>query len=344
MADEYIHADAVGLFLTGAAGDGGEQIVPAASLGHHRSSTRAAQIGYQVLSCIPAVTVERVSGANGTGLGSIQICGENELQYTAPDGQPGDSVTILSGQTKLLESGGEREKFVVVKRHTSAAMTSSFTLQFMPIYNDVIGSSNIEDADRQAGEVKLRCIAYKACHASQGVLGLKIWVNTLAERQISDSGQLPASGTGSLESSDPFTGWPASGFCRITTAAGSLREIVYYSSRTETELIVPAAGRGLLGTTAAAGAADDKLDAVPGIRIAKETPTAGAFSIADDENDTAAVAGLSWSTGITESTGLDCGDLAAGEMVGLWIWLAVVAGAAASPKLINAIRWRFDAE
>jgi hypothetical protein len=344
MPEEYTNADAVGLFLTGAENDGGEQTDPAASLGNYRSSTRIEQIGFQILSCTPGVTIERVSGANGAGLGSIQICGENELQYTAPAGQPGDSVTILNGQTKLLESAGERTKFVVVKRHTSAAMTGSFTLQFMPVYNDVIGSGNVEDAERQAGEVKLRCIALKVCHASQGVLGLKIWVNTLGQQQVSDLGQLPASGTGILESAGSFAGWPVSGFCRITTAGGTLREIVYYSSKTGTELIVPEAGRGLLGTTASAGAADDKLDAVSGIKIAKELPTGGAFNLADDENDTEAVEGLFWSTGITEATGIDCGNLAAGEMVGLWLWLAVVAGASASPKLINTIRWRFDAE
>jgi len=344
MANEYTHGDALNLFLTGAASDGGEQTDPAASLGNYRSSTRIEQTGFQVLSCIPGVTIERVSGANGTGLGSIQICGENELQYTAPSGQPGDSVTILNGQMKLLESKSERTKFAVVKRHTATAMTGSFTLQFMPVYNDVIGSSNVEDAERQAGEVKLRCIACRACHASQGVLGLKIWLNTLAGQQVSDLGQLPASGTGILESAGSFAGWPVSGFCRITTAGGTLREIVYYSSKTGTELIVPAAGRGLLETTASVGAVDDKLDAVPGIKIAKETPSGGAFSVATDENDIDAVEGLTWSTGITEATGIDCGNLAAGEMVGLWLWLIVVAGASASPKLINAIKWRFDAQ
>jgi len=212
-----------------------------------------------------------------------------------------------------------------------------------PVYNSAVGSSNVSHDEREAGEIKMRCIAIKA-HGGNDIINLKVWIGTLGTQRVSDAGQLGASGAGTIETTGSLADWPDSGFCRITESGGTLREIVYYSERTDTVLTVPAAGREQLGTTAAAGAASDTLDAVPGLKIAAETPADGQLSVADDENDTSEVSGFTWKTGITADTGLDIGDLAAGEMAGLWLWLAVVADATVSPSIDNLIQWSFDAQ
>jgi len=342
--DEYRHADAIGFFLTGAESDGGSQTDPDLSLGSYRGSTYIEQRGFFLEGSITGVKIERLGGANGEGAGFLETIDGDSLRWTAPGGTAGPITAIADGETKLLESGGyERSKFVIASRHTTSDLKGQAVVMIVPVYNSAVGSSNVSHSEREAGEIKLRCIAVKAVHATHGVINLKVWVGTLGTQQVSDAGQLGASGAGTIETTGSLADWPESGFCRITESGGTLREIVYYSERTDTVLTIPAAGREQLGTTAAAGAASDTIDAVPGLKIAAETPAADQFSVADDENDTSEVSGFSWSTGTTEATGLDIGDLAAGEMAGLWLWLIVVADATVSPSMDNLIKWSFDA-
>jgi hypothetical protein len=321
-----------------------DEVHPSESLGGFQSASRVNQLGFCLSGFIKGIVIERVSGANGEGYGSLEAIDGDSLRWTAPGGSPGEAVQIANGETKLLESGDdEYSKFVVVSCHTADELKGSATVELVPVFNNVIGSSNVSDAERQAGEVKLRCIAYKNMHSTDNAKALKIWLATLGTQRTSDTTQLPASGAGTIETTGSFADWPSSGFCRVTTAAESLREIVYYSSRTDTVLTVPAAGRGLLGTSESAGASDDKLDAVPGIKIAKQDPTGEKFSVCDDENDTSAVSGLSWNTGITEASGISVGDLTPSQMVGIWLWLVVPAGQSAGANLENAVKWSFSA-
>jgi len=335
--EQYTNADALGLFLTGAAGDGGDQPDPDLSFGNFRSSSRLEQIGFFISHSIPGIIIERVGGANGIGLGSMESVNGDSLRWTAPSDTPGAAILIANGQTRMLQSGSPA-KFIVVSCHTTGKLAGTATVSLVPVYNDVIGSSNVPSGESL---VKLRCFTMKNMNSGNTLKHLKVWIGTLATQQVSDAGQLGGSGSGTIETTGTFTDWPFTGFCRITTAGGSLREIVYYSVRTGSILTVPAAGRGLLGTSAAAGASDDKLDAVPGIKIAKEAPSGGHFTIADDEHDTEAVSGLSWTTGINKDNGLVISGLAPGEMIGIWLWLIVIEGRIATPSMENMLKWQF---
>lgn len=339
MPEQYASADALGIFLTGAASDGGSQADPDLSFGNYRSSSYENKIGFFLNSSIPGIIVERVSGANGHGLGLLETISGTECRWTAPDDTAGEAVEIADGETKMLQSGGDTSKFIIISRNRAEELTGAATIILLPVFNNAVGSSNVPSGEALT---KLRCLALKNTNAAEIITNLKVWIGTLGTQQISDAGQLGVSGAGTVETTGTFADWPASGFCRITISGGSLREIVYYSSRTDTVLTVPAAGRELLGTSAGAGAASDKLDAVPGIKIAKETPTDNHFTVCEDENDTDAVSGLSWSTGITAETGLDVGNLAAGEMIGIWIWLEGLEGRTASPLMKNILQLQWQ--
>jgi hypothetical protein len=176
------------------------------------------------------------------------------------------------------------------------------------------------------------------------VAGVTAYVGLLGTTQVSNGGQLGASGSGTITTTGTFADWPASGFCHVKSNVPATREIVYYSSRTNTQLTVPSAGRGQLGTTAAAGAATDTVEAVPGIRLAKEAPSAqpsGNFQTIANENS--APTGVTWSTGTTKATGVVVGDLAASNQYGLWVHRAVVAGAVAEPTVLRLVNFEFDA-
>ncbi len=336
MPEQYTFSDALGLFLTGATSDGGAQEDPDLSFGNYRSSTREEQIGFLPSWSIQGIVIERISGANGFGLGLLETISGDSMRWSAPGDSPGAIVEIANGQTKMLQSGTDLAKYIIISRHTAAALVGSTTIKLVSVFNNTIGSSNVPSGEAQ---VKLRCLAIKNLGGNE-VRNLKVWIKTLATQQVSDSSQLGGSGAGTIGTSGTFVDWPATGFCRITDSSGSLREIIYYSSRTDTVLTVPATGRGLLGTSESAGAADDTLDAVPGIKIAAEEPVDDQFTVCEDEHDTDAVSGLSWSTGITPATGLDIEPLDTDEMIGIWLWLEVVEGRTASPSIDNILAWQ----
>lgn len=339
--DEYQNIDSVGVYLSGASSDGGAQADPDLSLGNYRSSSRADLIGFAISTPINGIKIERIGAANGYGYGSLEVVNGNSLTWTAPGGSPGEAIAISNNETKVLETDGDPRKYIVVSCHTTDTLRGSAAVKLIPITNNVIGFSNVSDSERSAGEIKLRCIVFKNLNLSYVVRNLKFYIGTLGTQRVSDSGQLGASGAGAVETTGSFADWPATGYCRIQQAGGDLREIVYYSGRTDTVLTVPAAGRGLLGTTPAAGSATDTLDAVPGLKIATELPVSDQFSVADNENDTSEVTGFSWYTAIEADAGPVLHSLEPGEMVALWLWLQIPAGATASALMENIINWVF---
>jgi len=341
MPDEKTHADALRFYLTGAGSDGGAQADPDAALGDYRSSTLCEFLAITVTNPISNVTVDFAAGLNGTGDGTLTATGNDTLAWTAPGGSQGANVTILNGETKILEDGTTASKFVRVTRTTADNLTGTATCTLADTYNDVVGLDNVSSAEAAAGDDEYRAVMLKNESASD-ITVLKLYLQTLGTQRTSDSGQLGASGAGTISiSSGNFNDWPDYGWCRIVTSGGSEREIVYYTSCTATALTVPAAGRERLGTSAAAGAATDTVDAVPGIRIAKELPVASAIQTIADE-DTAPT-GLTWRTGNGASDGpVDIGTLSAGALYGLWIHREIPAGAVAVPDALNHIAYQFD--
>jgi hypothetical protein len=153
----------------------------------------------------------------------------------------------------------------------------------------------------------------------------------LGTARTTGTAQLSASGAGTITTATAsgFADWPASGWAHIRTSAPATREIVYYSSRTATSLTVPATGRALLGTSAAAGSATDTVTPVAPIRLWLETPTAG--EVQTIANHTTAPTGATWSTSETVAT------LAAGEERALWIHRDVPASATVSLAQVSGL-------
>lgn len=344
MPDEKTRGDSIRMYLTGAGSDGGSQTDPDAALGNYRSSTLVVPLSVSIASAIANITVDAVAGANGTGSGSLIATGSDTLTWTPPGGSVGSAVTIANGETKIIE-GSDKSKFIRVTRTSATGLTGTATLTLTNQYNGVIGMDNVSSAEATAGDNEYRAFAIRNEHATVTVGGILAWIGTLGTQATTDSAQLSGSGAGTITTTDSFADWPESGYAHILTSGGATREIVYYSSRTGTSLTVPAAGRGMLGTAAAAGASDDTVDAVPGIRIAKEAPTGDASTgnaqtIADEDT---APTGVTWDSGITAATGLDIGDLAPGEIYFIWLHRHTPAGAQAIASAVHLIEFSFDA-
>jgi len=327
MATAYTRADGVGLYLTGVDLSSTAGTV-AGALGGARTPIEVAQVEAIITGVMPTIVVEEIGGYPGVGTGQIRAASVDTLAYTPAGGAEGTAVTLTDGVSALLE-GATGSDYVRVCRDGDDDLGDAFDLDLRKVYGGLVGGRDITTAESTAG-VNVYSAGIIHNHG-EAVQSATIYLGTLGTQRVTATAQLPGAGAGTITTAtaNGFADWPAAGWARITTNAPALREIVYYTSRTSTSLTVPAAGRGRLGTAAAAGAATDTVDAVPGIRIAVEAPGADG-DIQTIANDSTSPTGRTWSTAITSAAGLTTGNLAPLGNYGLWIHREIPAGAKAS--------------
>lgn len=175
MSSTRTRADALSMYLTGAAGAGGVQADPDLSLGGHRSSSRAGTLGYLLSGSLPGVRIDYAAGENGSGIGALDAAGVDELVWTPPGGTQGDPVAIADGEQKLLEGGdGDASKFILVTRTSAEDLAGGYTVELLPVFNDVIGSANWST---DGFAMEYRCVCLK--NGPGGVVkDLKVWLGT----------------------------------------------------------------------------------------------------------------------------------------------------------------------
>lgn len=316
-----LQGDALRIHYTGAATDGDIQSNQSASLGDFRAKTQTEAIGFLQSSRIQNITVLGASGNNGIGFGSLVAVDENRLAYTAPDSnKQGAPVTIDNLQIRPVADGADVNKFVRVQRNSANDMTGFSNLSFVKAFNNIFGMDNSQNAQTVSGGDRYRAVMIENGSVNTAT-NVSIWVKQLLPTvQIATAG-LSASGAGTIVAlPNTFCDYPTSGWCRVEDLFGVFREIVYFSSRTDAVLTVSSDGRSRLGSSATAGASDDRLILVPPIRIADEASSPvqnGSIQTIADE--LTAPAGVSWTTEIDSSTGILVGTIDIGEQFGLWI-------------------------
>lgn len=351
-----LYADSLRYFLTGAASDGAAQTDPDASLGGYRSSSEAEHGSWILLSGIPGVSIDYASRANGVpgtqtgldagGIGTLVAASANQLAYAAPGGQLGPRVTLADGETYTIYDGSDASRFVRVTRSSSAALLGVASIEFHDQYGNAISMSDAANAESTAGGDRYRAVMLRGV-SDAPIDDLTLYLNTLgAATAVAASGSLPSSGSGTITGpADSFCTWPWQGWCRIEDSGGTLREIVYYSGRTNAVLTVPSLGRGRLGTSAAAGSDTDTVTPVPGLRIAWELASPAVDgSVQTIADETTAPTGLTWSTAITPAAGVSVGTLTTNQQGGLWIHRELPAGVSAFSQHESQIQVRFAVE
>lgn len=337
-------------YLTGAGSDGGAQAAAAASLGSYRSSTEASRIGVEPVIGAAGLTLEQVAGANYRTpdidvapmealAGTVDVTGANTVRYTGPGGLPGAEVSVEPGKSvTVADDSGSR--WVRVARSGSSALRGQVIAVYVDQLHNVFGMSDALEAESAAGGNRYRAVMLRSA-AYAKLVDVRAYVGVLGAA-VTPTAVLGGAGGGTITfAADALLAWPLSGWARIATSAGVLREIVYYSSRTHAVLTVPAGGRSRLGTTAAAGAVTDSVVPVPGIRIGWETTVGRNQPVQAVANESTAPTGVTWSTGVTPSTGVALGDLDFAEHAGLWLHREIPAGAAATPRLRNLVRCQY---
>ena len=337
--DERTKSDSLQLYLTGADSDGGAQTDPNESYGKYRSSTAFSALSFATTGNISNITIVRVAGANGVGAGSLIAESADTLSWTPPAGTKGTAVTIANGETKMLR-GADTDKYIIVTRDSAANLSGTDTITLAGNYNNLW--ADITSAQAASGVTKYRALMIKN-EASSAVNNIKVSVAELATQATTDSENLPASGAGTIETTDSFSDWALSGYAEVRESDGTVRERVYYSSRTGTELTVPATGRGLLETSEAEGAATDTVHSVPGMLLAAEDPTDSTPDQSLDNPADDETAPDIFSTGEAFDNEVDIGNLDADEMYGIWFVYDVPEACLATTINLGAFEVDFDA-
>lgn len=325
MSEIGTNSDALRFYLTGASRDKGDQVDPEASLGGYGSCTPMESLGHRPVLPIRGMRIVDISGANGIGEGRLMAVSSSELAWTPPGGSTGEKVQILAGETKIVP-GADLDKFVRVTRSISSAELAGFeSVIITDILANALAMDEITSAEAAAGDKNYRGLMVRA---SEAITSLLVWPEPVfGVAVLSDVAQLGASGAGTIAGpTGSFKGWPKASGVHVQKADESIRESVYYSSRTDSILTVPAAGRALLGSSADTGLATDNVFCSALVRIGKETPSSQAIqTIADDGTEPISPA-VTWVPGIQSSDALNIGSLAAGGLYGLWIERNAIVG------------------
>jgi hypothetical protein len=134
-------ADAIRVYHTGATSLGAAQADASMSVGGFLSATPAHSLAHRHENAIHGVRVLFVSGSCGDGQGELIALDADTLRWRAPGDTLGASVAIANGETKTLFSGDD-EKWISVRRETSAGLVGSAAVIFETMWNNVVGMDN----------------------------------------------------------------------------------------------------------------------------------------------------------------------------------------------------------
>lgn len=286
-------ADAVREYLTGDTGS--------------ITTTQADGLLIYVETAIPGVIINYAAPSNPLGVSHLI-----PLDYRTLSWRAGPGVRFPPGTTtQVLEAKGNPTQFLRV----------TATPPFPPGHSKIIltepqGFADTLSADAITGLNQYRSTVLQNVSAGP-VTNISRSLTALGTSQVSDVAWLSASAVaGHLRTSGSFVTWPTSGWCRIDLSDGTLREIIYYSSRTATVLTV--ASRERFRTVATEGLSTDVLNAIPGVVIGLDI---------NGVQDNGSTVPLLPTNVVWFSKTLSIPDLAVGKQIGLWIWQEIPAGA-----------------
>jgi hypothetical protein len=340
MPDEKRGADSLRFYLTGAQTIEGAQGNPDLSLGAFASKDRMPSFGVERITAIGDVKIWHVAGENGMGTGILEAISANELTWTPPGGTTGTAVTIADREFKSI-AGADASKYVVVERLNATALAGTETVKLSEMVNNVVGFDNVTSAEALAGDTEYRALMMRNV-SDEDLDNIKIWHGSVAPFGLTSVSWLPAGANpGTIEGpAGRFATWPLTGYAAVVAIPSTIREAVYYASRTDDVLTVAASGRARLATVATAGSSLDSVFAIPGYRIAKEAPTANAITDKTVAGEGSQPGGLSWLVTTAAANALSIGTLTPGQRFGLWFEREI--GAATIAEALVDVRFDFS--
>lgn len=163
-------ADGLALYLSG----GASNVNPSAALGGVISSQLIKGMSAVYTSPVQGLMIEDASPDNGAGTASISIDSDGDATYTPPGGSAGPAVTVAAGARKIL-TGADTDNYVRVYRQSGMTWSGTAEFSLVDMLTGVFSMSDVNDADRQAGEVHYRGSFLKA---RENVQDIAAWITT----------------------------------------------------------------------------------------------------------------------------------------------------------------------
>jgi hypothetical protein len=338
MPAQYTRGDSLYEFLSGSLVDGGPQANPNLSLGGYRSSTEAVSLGVSIANPIPNAVILYACGGNPQGPGQlVALDGYNLTWQPSGASSPGDPVTFAgTNDIQVVEASNAPGQYLRIQAPGPFTPgTSTITLSYL--FNNLFGLDNITIAVAASGGNEYRASIVRN-QAINAVSGFQRCVALQGTPQVPNLAQL--SGTvvaGTLSTTGSFVDWPSQGWCQVQSSGGTLKEVVYYQSRSSTMLNVPGPGRAQLGTSATAGSASDNIYPVPGCVLGLDPSGVRAFGSGIQSVATAntAPSGVVWNYGVTPATGILVPLIGVNQQIGIWVWRQTPAGMKSTPQILN---------
>lgn len=317
--------DALRIYGSGAVANGGAQADPAANLGNYRSSTEPPSLA--AFGAMLNVSIDRIGEGNVEGVGVLESDGLGQVRWTSAEATaPGPWIWLPDLATRFLPDGDAEDSGLRVSRNGSTPPAGTREIKLLEDFNGFLGWDNISNAERAAGDDEYRAIFIR--NLSLGKVDLTLALGLLGTAKALSAGFGAAGAVTVSFAADSLKDWPASGFAENQDTG----EVIYYSSRTDAALTVPAAGRDVYAEVGggAAGLVGHTLYPIPGLRIGTEAPSSSTGFIQTIANESTAPAAITFvhPYGVADAAAIAY-TLQSGQMVGLWIHRKVIAGATA---------------
>ena len=319
MSEEKTRGDSLREYHTGAVADGAEQADQTLSLGGYRSSYQPQSNNVVIVNPITNVTVDFV--ATSEGVATLLVPYYNMLQFKCPGGAGYGPLVDVVGTNPFIVESDDPSQFIRVTSPLEETIEydQAATLTLTRRVNNVYGMSNVTAADAYAGLITYRALIIKNESAAAVNNVTRIIDRPATATATSNTAVLGATGAGTVETTGSLATWPTSGWCRIMNGSAE-REIVYYYTRTDTVLYIRASGRACLGTSAAAGAVTDTLEAVAGYMVGVDAAgvVAAGTAIQTIADEKTAPVGVTFYTAPASAPVALATQLMPGEQVGIW--------------------------
>ena len=209
MGSVWTGADSLRMVLTGAASEGAAQTVGNLSLGGVPSGTDAKVFGVRVYNAIRGVTIDHVSGRNGTGIASLTATSADKLAWTPPGGSQGVPVTIANGETQVIEGGGSDEGALARVTRTSADdLTGAASVKLTECYGTAVGFEDLTDAQATSGLTEYHCLCLYNGSASD-LTDVYAWMDADCSSRVWIGKQVVIAGGNILADTWPNGGSPS---------------------------------------------------------------------------------------------------------------------------------------
>lgn len=321
-------------------------------LGNYRSSVEIVGLKSTAPVNVTGTVMKSVGMFQGPGSGTLEFIfngggAARALRWTAPGDTAGSQVVVGGSNGDYVLESNDISKWVEVTV-TIASLPGSdqsdaltLTAPRHRFIGPILGSEN------SAGLTRYALMVARNRHATDSLFNLSaylrknVWMDSAgAQQTVTPStvggGGYAASGAVNVTLADAST-YPATGHVKNATSG----EIMQYNSRDGNVLKVAASGRGLRGTSAAAGNNGETIDLWPPFDIGLEA-SGGGGQYQTIASDTTAPAAVTFTSPVTGATGLSIGDKAATAHHGIWIREVVAAGGRPVLNLINYVNVDFE--